>query len=309
MRALVGMSNKSLLLTVLAIAAAHSDARAEVQTIRGASVSNKAACHGFMETAATARVEYFADAATGLPSTGDVTYVRALVYNLNDCGNDNNGFFFKLPQGAVLSTQDPILCYRGNHDGYHELPTTSTSACLTQPIDMGARGWFVGYSELAPVQFLEIWVPVLFTRRLDGVSAASLVQVETTSIHGSIFPKLGVAVAYRPAFLNHSASVNNSSATVQFDVNHFYEAAVLDVAWGTDPNYLPYGTPTESLSNVTIGHVGKTATLSNLPSGATIYWRARLNTALGTFLGPVQSFTTPYATLTPVSPFCRRWGC
>ena len=279
------------------------EAHAEREYIDGQFLYNRAECDGVRNPAARTWASY-----QGPVSTGDVAYVRAVVWNGNACKNDHAAFLFTLPEGATLaiSPKTPVRCLRGNGTGYVEaVPYSPTSMCLQTPHGEATTFYF-GHSELEPGWFLEIQVPVLYQKRLDGLLWQHELAVTTVSDFGRITPSVRVQVAYRPSFAGHmSSSITAFSANVGFSLEHFFESGVVDVAYGTDPANLWQGTPPFP-SSTTQQTTSASQTLANLNAATTYYWRVRITTTTGTYLGPVQSFTTPAASL--LMP-CRRFQC
>lgn len=293
---------KLIIITALLVTLGR-EARAEHEYIDGQFLFNRAECEGVRNPAARTWASY-----QGPVSTGDVAYVRAVVWNGNACKNDHAAFWFTLPEGATLaiSPETPVRCLRGNGTGYVEqVPDSPTSTCLKTPEDGGTTFYF-GHSELQPGWFLEIQVPVLYQKRLDGSVWQHALAVTTVSDFGRITPSVHIQVTYRPRFASHtSSSITAFSANVGFSLEHFFESGVVDVAYGTDPANLWQGTPPLP-SSTAQQTTSATQTLSNLSAATTYYWRVRITTITGTYLGPVQSFTTSAASfLTP----CRRFRC
>jgi hypothetical protein len=130
-------------------------------------------------TAAATRAGYIVDPVAATPKLHQVTYVHAVVSNINPCGGDDVGFDFFLPHGAVLaiSKANPVECYIGNGTTGGRAPI-----CLQVPETGNFGGYFFGYQAgLAPGWSYEVQVPVIFTQQITN----SPLHIVTSSVWGS----------------------------------------------------------------------------------------------------------------------------
>ncbi|MFN0245810.1 MAG: hypothetical protein ACKV2T_02810 [Kofleriaceae bacterium] len=295
--------NKAIV-TGLLFAALVGDAHAERQFVDGQFLQNRAECERIRNPAANTWASYENEL-----STGDVAYVRAVVWNGNKCKKDRSAFWFVLPEGAVLavSPQTPVRCLRGNGTGYvEEVPYSATSNCLQKPLGT-ATNFYFGHSDLEYGWFLEIQVPVRYRKRLDGSQWQHDLMVTTVSDFGHLYPTVRTRVTYRPAFTSHRlSSVDAFSASIAFSLEHFFETGIVDVAYGTDPDNLWQGTPTITSDSSQLS-TSASRTLASLDAATTYFWRVRITTATGTYVGPLQTFATATASFAPMP--CRRFRC
>jgi len=153
---------------------------------------------GDLVAAARSTAGYLTDPSEPFPTTGGVTYVRAVVANISGCLDDVAGFDFFLPEGGdfAVSTANPVICTRGRLDGTlrEPVPTGSDSSCLQTPTIGENGGPFFGFSALPPGGFLEIQVPVVFRTKLDGSAGpvSHRLTILTTSSFGIMAPEQAV---------------------------------------------------------------------------------------------------------------------
>ncbi|MEO8703213.1 MAG: hypothetical protein ABI867_24415 [Kofleriaceae bacterium] len=306
------MQHRLLIATAVSLLGISAEAHAELEWVLGTTDQNEHFCGASQSSSPflKAFAAYVRDPAQNvlLPSTGDTAYVAAVAFNISACADntsDATRLYINLPAGAELaiSPQLPVTCTR-YFDSRFPQPVDPIT-CRQAPNFVADRGWYVGDQDVRPGETFEVRVPVRFMRRLDVADAAAKLTMTATST-GTRFltPSVPVAVAYRPEFANHAVtSVTAFSANVKFDLTHYFEYGVVDVAYGTDENNLAWGTLTTTTNPNVLAHANSTATLTGLSAGTRWYWRVRITTAVGTKLGPMQSFETPPATM------CRRFGC
>ena len=179
-------------LLVLVGLAVGGQAAATPAYLDGALVWNQAICTGTGNSVigAVSRAGYVVDPAAALPQLGQVTYIHAVVTNINPCGGDVVGFDFFLPPGAsfAVSAVNPVQCYIGNGSTSGPAPN-----CSQQAFPGNYGGSFFGYqSGLAPGWSFEIQVPVIFTQPLAG----STLHVATTSVWGRTDSYVGLTVPF-----------------------------------------------------------------------------------------------------------------
>jgi hypothetical protein len=264
-------------------------------------LSNYCVAAGVSEPAALSTFTgYFTDGAT-FPATGGTVYVHAYAVNQSACSNDVVGFEFFLPDGASLdiSSANPVYCFRGyfNNSFVENVPNSSNSACLQMPEPGNHGGYFFGYSALPNINnwFLEIQVPVHFTKKLNGIAGPSSdqLQVITSSTHGTANPFQPVTVFYQAGFESLTTTgVTTTTATSTFQLDSYFDSGVLDVDLSTtNPPAQNAAGGTVSVPN-TAASFPVNVSLSSLTAAMTYYWRGRFVTSDGTFLSPVQTFTT-----------------
>ncbi len=263
------------------------------------------ACVVFIpETAVTAYAAYWGGTTPLFPQTGDVTYVQGVAAVVgNPCsGADALGFEFFFPEGTELaiSSQNPVRCIlRRLRDGYSEnvpLPG-NTGACSQTPANGPNGGWQFGFAVVPSGWSFEINVPVKFNRVLNGLAEPPQrrLRVLTSSANGTVVTEQFVVVGYKPV-VNYPAP----SATFQGGTNYrlttfiynFFQSGVASIDVGSAPgNYNVGNFAPANVSNTVNGVTVTTDLTLNAAFNGTLYWRARFQTALGTFFGPEQQFT------------------
>lgn len=320
------MPNKTLLSSLILLATLGAEsADAAVTFVEGNHDHNDYSCpDGNVYKLLDVHAAYATDTENPV-GTGDVAYVRAVAWNLSPCMPDEARFYFILPEGASLaiSSQVPVLCMIGKSDNtWSYLPHDPANGmeCLQAPIvdkaSDGSQALYFGRSPLPNVTsrggwYFEIRVPVVYQKRLDGSTTAQQLRVvsTTTTSQRNLVASVGMNVAFKPKFEDHKVLENTTgvSAKVGFDLTHYFEYGVVDVVYGTDPNNLSQGSQMVATSTTQLNHLDSTATLSGLNTVTTYYWRVRIHTNQGMWQGPLQSFTTPAASLQ--QPRCFRGYC
>ncbi|MFC6920217.1 InlB B-repeat-containing protein [Meiothermus taiwanensis] len=263
------------------------------------------ACVVFIpETAVTAYAAYWGGTSPLFPQTGDVTYVQAVAAVVgNPCsGGDALGFEFFLPPGAEVaaSAQNPVRCIaRRLRDGYSEnvpLPG-NTGACSQTPTSGPNGGLRFGFGVVPSGWSFEINVPVRFNRALNGLGepSSNWLRALVSSSNGNVLVQQPVVVGYR-AVVNYPAP----SATFQGGTNYrlttyiynFFQSGTASIDVGSAPGNYDVGNFAPASVPNTVNGVTVTTDLTLNPAfSGTLYWRARFQTASGTFFGPEQQFT------------------
>jgi Divergent InlB B-repeat domain len=255
-------------------------------------------------------VGYFTDQ-SGVPSTGDVVYIRATSANVSPCLNDTVGFDFFLPMGAeyAISAQAPVRCYAVNisnsqAEEFTNNPSGYPGSCSQTGYAGTAGGVSFGYSQLGRGFQLDIRVPVRFNRQLLGLAGPGGTSTAGPSTHnlgavastawGNVTSIQPVTVFYRAGFENTSASdVTSSSATLNTNLFSYFKGGSLIVDFGAG-NFGTSTSPT-TVPDTSLNFPNANAPLSGLNPNTTYQARFRFVTASGTFTSPTQTFTTSNA--------------
>jgi len=296
--------------TLVAVLGAGPDAHADPAWHLGTAVGNtNNYCLG---NGITARAGYYGELT---PATGDNPDSALVITVTAGCGPVTVAPSFVLPAGVLQDTSQNVECYRKRGDKI----VGPVNGCGTAPI---ANNWNVanvyGWSRLDAGETLEVYMPIAYVRRTPRTSFTGIVYND----FGPISSTVTFEIAYAARFANYSAasSANGLEATMSFKLDHFHEVGQVYIDYGT--------TVTATASAVTVNFTSSSGplstdaqytyyptfamTVSGLQPGTFYYWRPRIVTPFGTFLGETQWFTTNAQILTtPPGPFYCRWrtGC
>ena len=256
--------------------------------------------------------------ATPYPQTGDSDWIHIVAKT--NCVSDTVALEFRLPPGVVQFPNASVQCWRGrvNFAGSPLSAYPSTEgACYQQPLQNTAYNTLrFAWSKIRSGEFVEIQVPVTYTRRLSsGEQLYGLANGAFAPIN--LFQTM--SVPYRATLTNQTAtsSYDGTSMTFQFKLDHFHEVGQVFVDYGTTQSFGSTLGPINTDAQYTFYNTFQMSTPTNwygagpLQSGTTYYWRPRIVTPFGTFYGTTQTATTYYQLQQPSSPptYCRRGGC
>lgn len=316
------MLNKFSTIALLGVALAGmtDEAHAAPQWKSGPAVGGAQAHCG---TAPYAQVSYVTDPGIS-PKTGDVAYIRIVAQTSGQC-TAVMSLEFRLPPGMVKADGRPVYCIRGavGTPGAQFTNASDGSTCFQQPQGVAANGSLrFAQVYLGLNQYAEIQIPIHYTRRMPP---QQLLGIVIPSVGPSLTPTVDIDVPYRPLFSQYAVELGTAyvyegwlhqsrpAMTMSFRLEHFHEAAQVFVDYGTTTSLGSSTGPLATDAQYTFYGKFVMPQITGLSSGTTYYWRPRIVTPHGTFVGDIQSAMTNYELQDPSQPVyypypCRR-GC
>ena len=251
------------------------------------------------------------------PQTGDSDWLHIVAKT--NCVSDTVALELRLPPGVVQLPGASVQCWRGRvgtgGSAFSAYPS-SEGACYQTPLQNTAYNTLrFGWSKIYGGEYVEIQIPVTYTRRIASTSMYGLVN-------GAFAPinlYLPMNVPYRATFANQTATSSNdgTNLTFQFKLDHFHEVGQVFVDYGTTQSFGSTLGPIYTDAQYTYYNAFQMSTPTNwygagpLQSGTTYYWRPRIVTPFGTFYGQTQTATTTYQLQNPYNPptACWRYPC